>query len=486
MSIRDKLLSGPLGFGTAPLGNMFRNVSEEEASATVEAAWQAGTRYFDTAPFYGAGLAEIRLGRTLAKHKRNEYVLSSKVGRIILDETDPATRSFGEKGDLFKYGRPNKIVYDYTAEGAKKSIEDSLKRIGVDRLDFVWIHDVARDFHGDEWVGQFEIARKGAFRALTELREQGVIKGWGLGVNRVEPCELAIDMAESHPDAFLLAGRYTLLDHKLALQRLMPACAAKKVDIVVGGPYSSGILAGGTHFEYQKASPEILAKVGRMKAICERFGVPIKAAALQFSLAHPASAAVIPGATRPDRIKEDVAALAAVIPDDFWHEMRSQELVSGGAPLPIDLKVASKARALATIEIPASPEQVWKLIGGFDSLPDWLPYVPKSELSDGGRVRHLANPNGQTIVERLEEFDNSRRSYTYSILEASFPVKEYLSTLCVHDVDGGGARVEWSGEFTPNGVSDQEASRIFQSIFDDGLKALANAFSSKKTATSSR
>jgi len=154
-----------------------------------------------------------------------------------------------------------------------------------------------------------------------------------LGTNRVEPCELTIDMAESHPDGFLLAGRYTLLDHKLALQRLMPACAAKKVDIVVGGPYSSGILAGGTHFEYQKASPEILGKVGRIKAIGERFGVPIKAAALQFSMAHPASAAVIPGATRPDHVKEDYAALAAVIPDDFWHEMRSQELVSAEAPL---------------------------------------------------------------------------------------------------------------------------------------------------------
>jgi hypothetical protein len=254
----------------------------------------------------------------------------------------------------------------------------------------------------------------------------------------------------------------------------------------VGGPYSSGILAGGTHFEYQKASPQILAKVGRIKAICERFGVPIKAAALQFSMAHPASAAVIPGATRPDRIKEDYAALAAVIPDDFWHEMRAQELVSADAPLAIDLKVASKARASATIDIPASPEQVWKLIGGFNSLPDWLPYIPKSELSDGGRVKHLANPNGQRIVERLEEFDNSGRSDTYSILEAPFPVKEYLSTLRVQGADGGGARVEWSGEFTPNRVSNQEASRVFQSIFDDGLKALANAFSTKKTATSSR
>src|SRR5215472_10937129 len=134
MNVRNSLLAGPLGFGAAPLGNMFRNILDQEAEATVDAAWQQGTRYFDTAPFYGAGLAEIRLGRTLAKHKRNEYVLSSKVGRIILDDIDPATRNFGEKGDLFKYGRPNKIVYDYTADGAKKSIEDSLKRIRVDRL----------------------------------------------------------------------------------------------------------------------------------------------------------------------------------------------------------------------------------------------------------------------------------------------------------------------------------------------------------------
>ena len=223
MSVRENLLNGPLGFGAAPLGNMFRNIPEEEAEATVDAAWQQGTRYFDTAPFYGAGLSEIRLGKALAKHKRNEYRLSTKVGRIILDEVDSNVRSFGEKGDLFKFGRPNKIIYDYTEKGAMKSIEDSLKRIGVDRLDFVWIHDVARDFHGDEWVAQFETARKGAFRALNRLQEEGVIKAWGLGVNRVEPCELAVDMTEIRPNALLVAGRYSLLDHEQALQRLMPA-----------------------------------------------------------------------------------------------------------------------------------------------------------------------------------------------------------------------------------------------------------------------
>lgn len=338
MSIRQYLLSGPLGFGAAPLGNMFRNIPDAEAAATVEAAWVAGTRYFDTAPFYGAGLSEIRLGKELIKHKREEYRISSKVGRIILNEVEKGPQIFGEKGDLFKYGHPNKIEYDYTEKGAMKSIEDSLKRIGVDHLDFVWIHDIARDFHGDSWIAQFEVAHKGAMVALTKLRDQKVIKGWGLGVNRVEPCELTIDMAETHPDAFLLAGRYTLLDHEQALQRLMPACEAKKVDIVVGGPYSSGVLAGGTHFEYAPASPEILAKVQKIKAICDRFKISIKAAALHFSLAHPASAAIIPGASKPERIAEDHAALNTNVPDDFWHELRKQELVSPQAPLPIDQK----------------------------------------------------------------------------------------------------------------------------------------------------
>src|SRR5215468_594869 len=334
MSIRDNLISGPLGFGTAPLGNMFRNIPEEEALATVDAAWQQGIRYFDTAPLYGAGLSEVRLGRVLAKHKRDEYVLSSKVGRLILDDLESAPRHLGEKGNLFEFGRPNRMVYDYSADGTQRSIEDSLKRLGVGRLDFVWIHDLSRDFHGDEWLARFETARMGAFRALTRLRERGVIKAWGLGVNTVEPCELALGMPEGRPDDFLLAGRYTLLDHERALQRLMPGAAAKKVDIVIGGPYSSGVLVGGANFEYKKAPPEILAKVGRIRAVAQRHQVPIKAAALRFSLAHPASAAVIPGASRPERIAEDRAALAAKIPGDFWHELREQRLVASDAPLP--------------------------------------------------------------------------------------------------------------------------------------------------------
>jgi len=478
MQIRNALLNGPLGFGAAPLGNMFRNISEEEAAATVDAAWKLGTRYFDTAPFYGAGLSEIRLGRVLARHKRNDYLLSTKVGRLILHEVETEARDFGEKNGLFEFGRPNKIVYDYSADGTKRSIDDSLKRLGVDRIDFVWVHDIAQDFHGDAWLAQFEMARTGAFRALTQMREQGMIKGWGLGVNRVEPCELLLDLKEVKPDGFLLAGRYTLLDHEHALQRVMPKAAGQNIDIVVGGPYSSGILAGGAHFEYRPAPPEILARVERIKVIADRHNVAIKAAALQFSLAHPASAAIIPGASRPERIAEDHAALMATIPDDFWREMRQQALVASDAPLPIDRERNGLAEASASIDVSASADQVWRLIGGFGSLPDWLPYIPKSELSAGGRVRHLANLGGDTIVERLEAFDDAARSYSYSILEAPFPVSGHLSTLRVQQAaEGNRSRVEWSGRFIPEGVSAAEASRLFQRIFEDGLKALAIKFS---------
>ncbi len=338
MNMRE-ILQGKLGFGTAPLGNMYRNIPEEEAIATVDAAWKSGIRYFDAAPLYGAGLAEMRLGEALSKRNRDEYVLSTKVGRVISDELeDTSSRDMGEKGGLFEFGRKNKIINDYSADATLRSIEQSLNRLKTDRLDFVYIHDVAQDFYGDEWVGQFESARTGAFRVLTRLREEGVIKGWGLGVNRVEPIEIMLELEEAKPDVSLLAGRYTLLDHERALQRVMPEAVKHNMDIVVGGPYSSGVLAGGTHFEYQKASSDIMAKVEKIKAIADRHQISIKAAAVQFSLANPAVAAVIPGASRPERIAEDKAALNTVIPAAFWEEMREQQLVASYAPLPINVK----------------------------------------------------------------------------------------------------------------------------------------------------
>ncbi|WP_128977608.1 aldo/keto reductase [Streptomyces roseicoloratus] len=332
----QKILPGPLGFGTAPLGNMFRAIPHEEALATVEAAWEHGIRFYDTAPFYGAGLAEERLGEVLAGKPRDQYVLSTKVGRVVLDEHDPDVPDFGEKGGLFEHGNPNRILHEWTAEATERSIEGSLRRLGTDRLDIVWVHDIAQDFHGDAWLAKFEEARTGAFRVLSRLRDEGVIKAWGLGVNKTEPIELTLALDEPQPDGFLLAGRYTLLDHEHALTRLLPMAQEQGVDMVVGGPYSSGILAGGTHFEYQQAPAAIVERVGRLKALAERHGVSIKAAALQFSLAHPASAAVIPGATRPSRIAEDTAALNETVPTAFWTDLRAAGLVSPAAPLPAD------------------------------------------------------------------------------------------------------------------------------------------------------
>ena len=334
MSLKD-VLPSRLGFGAAPLGNMFRDIPEAEALATVAAAWNDGIRYFDNAPFYGAGLAEIRMGEALAGRPREDYVISTKVGRLILDEIeDVSARDLGEKGEVFKHGRPNRIVNDYSADATLRSIEDSLHRLRTDRIEIVWVHDVAQDFYGDEWLSVFEAARKGAFRTLDRLRDEGVIKAWGLGVNRVEPIELLLALEGPRPDGFLLAGRYSLLDHDRALQRVMPQVAQGGLGIVVGGPYSSGALVGGPNFEYAPATPAILDKVARIRALALRHGVSMKAAGLQFALAHPAVAAVIPGASRPGRIAEDRAALEEAVPLDFWRDLRQEGVVNPAAPLP--------------------------------------------------------------------------------------------------------------------------------------------------------
>lgn len=330
------ILPSKLGFGAAPLGNMFRDIPEDEALATVEAAWDDGIRYFDNAPFYGAGLAEIRMGRTLASKPRDQYVISTKVGRVILEEVEEVSaRDLGERGDIFRYGRPNKIVNDYSEDATYRSIEDSLKRLKTDHIDIAFVHDVAQDFYGDEWLSVFETARKGAFRALDRMRDEGVINAWGLGVNRVEPIELLLDLDEPRPDAFLLAGRYTLLDHDRALQRVTAKVAERGLGIVVGGPYSSGALVGGPNFEYAPATPAILDRVARIKAIADHHGVSMKAAGLQFALANSAVVAVIPGASRPGRIAEDRAALDETIPVDFWRDLRAAGLVNLAAPLPV-------------------------------------------------------------------------------------------------------------------------------------------------------
>ena len=328
MSLKDKI-KGQLGFGAAPLGNMFRAISEEEAGATVQAAWDEGIRYFDTAPIYGAGLSESRLGTALSGYDRNAFTLSTKVGRLVSSEEDDQKRS-----GPFSEGLRNKILTDYSADATLRSIENSLARLGTDRLDIVFVHDVAIDAHGDEWIEHFNTARKGAFKVLSRLKEEGVISAWGLGVNRVEPCEMALDLTEAQPDGFLLAGRYTLLDHYRPFERLFDKARKANAEFVIGGPYSSGVLVGGKHFEYAPASNQILEKVRLIQLLADKYKLDIKSAALQFVLANPLVAAVIPGASRPSRIAEDVNALNAHVPPEFWAELRSQGFVAALAPLP--------------------------------------------------------------------------------------------------------------------------------------------------------
>jgi D-threo-aldose 1-dehydrogenase len=317
---------GPRGFGGAPLGNMFNAVSDEVAEATLNTAWEAGIRYFDTAPEYGPGISEHRFGHVLRNRPRDEFVLSTKVGRLLR-----ADASKGGKHGPFVRGLPFQVNYDYTADGVRRSIEDSLQRLGMAQIDIAYIHDCAEDAHGDRWLEVFDIAMKGAAVALTKLREEGVIRAWGLGVNRVEPCLMSLDRAD--PDVFLLAGRYSLLNQP-ALVELFPRCQERGVHVVVGGPYNSGIIAGGKNFEYQEATPEQVAARDRLAAVAHRHRVDLRAAALQFCAAPPVVASVIPGTKNPARVTENVALMRQPIPAVFWQELKREGVIPEQAPVP--------------------------------------------------------------------------------------------------------------------------------------------------------
>ncbi|TLX61798.1 aldo/keto reductase [Stutzerimonas nosocomialis] len=315
-----------LGFGGAPLGNMFKPLDEATADATLAAAWEAGIRYYDTSPHYGAGLSEQRFGRLLADKRRDDYVLSTKVGRLLQPADKP------DNAPPFVDELPNHRVLDYSADGARRSLEASLERLGVDRIDVVYIHDVSEDQHGPQWTEYFDQAMKGAAKALTRMREEGMIRGWGLGVNLVEPCRMALE--QSDPDVFLLAGRYSLLDHREALDTLFPRCVERGVGIVVGGPFNSGVLAGGQNYDYAEAPEEIRRRTAEIEAVCQRFGVDLRAAALQFCLAHPAVLAAIPGTSNPKRPAQYVQQFEATIPAEFWQALKAQKLLPDDVPVP--------------------------------------------------------------------------------------------------------------------------------------------------------
>jgi D-threo-aldose 1-dehydrogenase len=314
---------GPLGLGGAPLGNLFATVDEDVSDATVEAAWQGGMRCFDTAPLYGFGLSERRLGRVLRLKPRDAFAISTKVGRMLEPGLDlPRLR------DGYVDGLPFAVRFDYGADAALRSIEGSLERLGLDRVDIALIHDPAEDTHGAAWPARFDEAMRGAAVALTRLREEGVVKAWGLGTNRVAPCLLALERAD--PDIFLLAGRHSLLDHA-ALGTLFPACAARGASLLIGGPYNSGLLAGGDTFDYKPAPPALLARRDAIGAVCAAHGVPLKAAALHFCAAAPEVACVIAGARRPEEAAENAALMAHPIPAALWAALRAQGLLAADA-----------------------------------------------------------------------------------------------------------------------------------------------------------
>ena len=316
---------GPLGFGGAPAGNMFAPVDDVTAEAAILAAWETGVRYFDTAPHYGSGLSEHRFGNVLRRFERDDFVLSTKVGRLLRpDVSRPENPPFVD-------GLPFRVEVDYSYDATLRSIEDSCQRLGLARIDIAYVHDVAADHLGDAWEEQFEVARKGAFRALTELRGQGVIRGWGLGVNLTEPCIRALEQAD--PDVFLLAGRYSLLNQP-ALDRLFPMCAERKVHVVVGGPYNSGLLAGGSTFEYRKAPADMVARRDRIAGICARHGADLRSAALQFCAAHPVVAAIIPGAKHAAKVEENERLMRAKVPAEVWRELKAEGLLAEDAPVP--------------------------------------------------------------------------------------------------------------------------------------------------------
>ena len=309
-----------LGLGCASIGGLYGDIPDDQAVAVVRRALSLGLNLLDTAPLYGSGKSELRLGQALAGVPCDRYVLSSKVGRVLVPTArDPQVGAFNDPA-------PYQPVFDFSYDGVMRSFEASLNRLGVDRIDILHIHDP--DNHWQEAID-------GAYPALDELRGEGVIRAVSAGMNQWEM--LARFAREGDFDCFLLAGRYSLLDQS-ALNELLPLCVKKTIGILAGGTYNSGILAKGAHpgatYNYQEAPPEIAAKAKALEAVAARHQVDLRAAASQFVFAHPAITCIIPGTRRPERVQENFDLLSQEIPASFWAELRAEGLVRPDAPLP--------------------------------------------------------------------------------------------------------------------------------------------------------
>ena len=315
---------GELAFGAAGIGNLYTEMSDERAYEAVETAWQQGIRYFDTAPHYGLGLSERRLGAALREHPRSGYTVSTKVGRRL----EPTGTAAGD--DLahgFAVPATHHRVWDFTADGVRRTLDASLERLGLDRVDVVYLHDP--DDHAEQTFRE-------AYPALEKLRSEGVVGAIGAGMNQAEM--LTRFVRDTDVDVVLCAGRYTLLDQR-ALTELLPAAEARGTSVVIGGAFNSGLLADpkpGATYNYAAASPELLDRALHLKSVADRHGTTLRAAALAFCAAHPAVASVLVGARSAAEVRDCAEQFAAPVPDAFWRELRDTGLLPPDAPVPAE------------------------------------------------------------------------------------------------------------------------------------------------------
>ncbi|EJN16671.1 putative oxidoreductase, aryl-alcohol dehydrogenase like protein [Pseudomonas sp. GM78] len=327
---RVNLEVSSLAFGTSPVGNLFAPTDEATSDAMFQRAWEGGVRLFDTAPMYGHGLAELRTGHSLRWKPRDEFVISSKVGRVL--KAKPRKQiDFSP----WNNAAPNEMIFDYSYDGTMRSFEDSLQRLALERIDICFIHDIDVFTRGADQPEVFAQAMDGAWRALESLRDQGVVKAIGVGVNEWQVCHEALKQRDF--DCFLMAGRYTLLEQD-SLDSFLPLCEERGASVLVGGGFNSGILATGAvqgaRYNYAPAPAAILEKVRAIESICRDYEVPLPAAAMQFVVSHPAVASFVAGTRTLSQIDKNVEWFSHPIPGEFWKSLKQAGLIREDAPTP--------------------------------------------------------------------------------------------------------------------------------------------------------
>lgn len=313
-----------LGLGGVPIGTAFEDISEEKSQEILEKAWDSGIRYYDTSPWYGLTKSERRFGKFLRSKKRDEFLFSTKVGRIF-EKVDPKD----VPPTMWKNPLSYDFKHDYSADATKRSIEESLKRSGLDSIDIIYVHDLSEDQVGDRYEYHLEIAEKGAFKVLSDYRDQGIIKAWGMGVNKIKP--ILDCMKSADPDVCLSATQYSILDHEDAVDRLLPAVRKNGVKLVSGAGYNSGFIAGRDRFNYKKEIPKgMKEKRNQISKIAKKHGIDIITAALHFVLAAEEFVSIIPGASSTNQVEDNVKSLHTKVPQAFWEELKSEGLIYEG------------------------------------------------------------------------------------------------------------------------------------------------------------